>query len=163
MAVHKERLFAGTRDGKVVALFESTSDRGQAIEFDCLYAFSYLGESGSQKHITAAQVMTTHPAPVKIQLSGFSDFRVPELVPVPNPVAYISSTWASPPAAPPSVDGSFWDQDFWSGEGVPFTSKGWQNVSAYGFSVALLVRFAQLSETIIWRSTNLRFHVCGTQ
>jgi hypothetical protein len=163
LEVHDERLFGGDVLGNVYALLEGTSDNGQPITFDCLYAFNYLNNPGLQKHVTAAQVLTTHNRPEEIQLSGYADFEVPVLSPIAFPPQLESGVWSINPATPPSLVGSYWDEDYWSAEDTPFTTKGWQNVSAYGYAVALLVRFAKVNETVTWRSTNLRYHSGGAQ
>lgn len=161
--VHNERLFGGTSDGRVLAILEGTSDEGEPINFTSLYAFNYLGDPGKHKHMTAAQVLTTHSAPEFIQLSGYADFDVPVITPLQLPAQSNVAAWSINPATPPQAVGSEWDTDFWGRGGVPFTYKGWQNVSAFGYSVALLVRFAKLNEGVSWRSTTLRFHGAGSQ
>jgi hypothetical protein len=163
LEVHNERLFGGANNGEVHALLEGTSDNGRPITFDCLYAFNYFNNPSIQKHVTAAQVLTTHSNPVEIELSAWSDFRIPELNPVDIPEGLSAAIWSIDPASPPSIVGSFWDEEYWSNEGNPSTTKGWQNVSALGFAVALLVRFAKVNESVIWRSTNVRYHEIGAQ
>jgi hypothetical protein len=163
LEVHNERLFGGTHDGRVLALLEGTSDEGKPIEFTGLYAFNYLGNPGVHKHLTAAQVLTTHSSPEFIELTGYADFDVPVVTPLTLPPASSVGSWSIDPATPPQPVGSFWDDDFWGRGGTPFTYKGWQNVSAFGYSCALLVRFAKLNEGVSWRSTTLRFHSAGAQ
>ena len=160
---HSERLFGGTNDGKVLAMLETTADNGDPIEFTCLYAFNYLGDPGTNKHVTAAQVLTTHSAPEYIQLEAYSDYQVPILGPLEVPSAASIGSWSINPEVPPAALGSFWDVDYWGRGGTPETFKGWQNVSAYGYSCALLVRFAKLNEGVRWRSSNIRFHSAGSQ
>jgi hypothetical protein len=177
LTVHDERLFGGGQNGEVLALLEGTSDRGLQINFDCLYAFNYYDNPGIQKHVTAAQVQTTHSRPSEIELSAWSDFKIPELSPIPIPEAIDAAIWSiypdtyppwdNPPPGPPyptqSPVGSSWDEEYWSAEGQQFTTKGWQNVSAFGFAVGLLVRFAKVNESVVWRSTNIRYHEIGAQ
>jgi hypothetical protein len=163
IAVHNERLFGGTNDGKVLSLLETTADNGLPITFTCLYAFNYFGDAGLNKHLTAAQVITTHSAPEFIQLTGLADFQLPNIQPVQIPDVAKVGTWSLNPEIPPSPLGSFWDADFWAREGSQITYKGWQNVSAYGYACSLLVRFAKLNEGVRWRSTNIRFHPAGSQ
>jgi hypothetical protein len=161
--VHNERLYGGTNDGRVLALLEGTSDEGEPIEFDCLYAFNYLGDPGNHKHITAAQVLTTHSAPEFIQLHGYADFDVPVLTPVDYPPIDEVGTWSIPPAQPAQEVGSYWDEHYWAVGEAQKTYKGWQNCSGFGYAVALLVRFAKLNEPVVWRSTTIRFHRAGPQ
>jgi hypothetical protein len=163
MKVHNEALYAGTLDGNVVSLLVSASDRGEPIQFTALTAFNYMGDPGTKKHLTAAQVLSTMARPGEIQIQGYADYEVPDIVPILIPSSYVSSSWAINPPSPPSVEGSYWDQDYWSSEGAYITTKGWQNVSAYGYAVALLIRMAKVNESIIWRSTGLRFHMTGAQ
>lgn len=163
LEVHDERLFGGTNDGKVLALLESTSDGDKPIYYTCLYAFSYMDNPGYNKHLVAAQVMTTHSKPDFIQLSAFADYDVPNLTPVRIPTGALTASWAINQEVPPPQAGSFWDEDYWGRQGVQITYKGWQNVSAYGYAVALLVRFAKLNEGVRWRSTTLRYFNAGAQ
>ena len=170
LEVHDERLFGGMGDGTIIAMLETTADNGNPISFDCLYAFSYLDNPGYHKMMSAAQVLTTHSNPQDIQLSGYADFNVPLLTPIPLPIGKSPSSWAINPAAPPSEIGSFWatsnqsaQGDYWSSEGNAVTTKGWQNISAYGYAIALLVRFAKVNESVEWTSTTLRFHMMGAQ
>ena len=175
ITVHDERLFGGNATGEVHALLEGTSDDGSAIEFACLYAFNYLGNAGVHKHVTAAQVLTTHSRPGDIQLTGYADFDVPDLPPIILPTGIDQGIWSVypvgyPPWVPPlpadpdqSPIGSSWDEAYWSLQNTPYTTKGWQNVSAFGYAVSLLVRFAKVNETVSWRSTNLRFFYAGSQ
>lgn len=162
LAVHQERLFGGTQDGRIVAMLEGTSDEGQPISFTALYAFNPLGDPGNNKAMTAAQVLTTHSSPDYIQMTGYSDFAVPVITPVQVPADETQASWSIDPAQPAQPIGSYWDEDFWATGGT-FTTKGWQNVSAYGYSVALLVRFAKVNSAVSWRSTNIRFHTAGAQ
>ena len=162
--VHQDRMFGGTTDGRVLEMLVGASDEGKPIEFTALYAFNPLGDAGNNKMLSAAQVLTTHSAPDYITLTGYSDFDVPVLKDVPLPANELEGTWslAVPFGDPASPVGSFWDEDYWAGSNV-FTTKGWQNVSAYGYSVSLLVRFAKVNSSVSWRSTNLRFHSAGAQ
>ena len=178
LGVHNDRLFGGTADGKVLALLEGTSDQGKEIEFTALPAFNYLGDPGNQKHITAAQVLSTHSNPELIELTGYADFNFPDLPPLKSPLAKTSATWSIyplgyPPWDPPQVDwppypiqsqlGSYWDEDYWSIEGQRLTSSGWQNVSAFGYACSILVRFNKVNEGVSWRSTTIRFYYAGAQ
>lgn len=163
LEVHDEQLFGGDNMGNVYGLLEGTSDNGNPIDFDCLYAFQFLGVPGHYKHLTAAQVFTTHSRPEEIQLSGYADYQVPVLTPIPYPEALDAAIWSVNPPSPASPLGSYWDEEYWSTEGTQYTTKGWQNVSAYGYAVSLLVRFAKVNESVTWRSTNIRYHVAGAQ
>jgi hypothetical protein len=174
LTVHDERLFGGADDGTVLALLEGTSDDSNPIEFTALYAFNYMDDPGINKHLTAAQIISTHSRPGDINISGWADFDVPDLPQIDLPVGTTTGVWstnttepddAGPfwPALPPAPLGSFWDEDAWSAQDVPFTTKGWQNVSAYGYAVAVLVRFAKVNEGVQWRSTGIRFNMAGAQ
>jgi hypothetical protein len=163
MEVHNERLFGGLGDGTVIAMLETTSDNSTQIVYDCLYAFNYLSDPGYQKHVTACQVLSTHSNPVEINLSAWADGKIPTLSPIGLPAALDKATWSILPTTPPAAIGSFWDQDYWASGEPDFTTTGWQNVSAVGYAVAILVRFAKVNEPVIWRSTSIRFHQIGAQ
>lgn len=163
MNVHDETLYGGGETGEVWAMLQGTSDNGEPIIFDCLYAFNYYDNPGTQKHVTAAQVSSTHTRPEDISISAWADFKIPDLGPVALPSPVEGAVWSINPATPPSAVGSFWDEEYWSNEGQQFTTKGWQNVSGLGFAVGILVRFSKLNESVIWRSTNVRYHDIGAQ
>ena len=163
LEVHNERLFGGTHDGRVLALLETTADEGAPIEFTALPAFNYLGDAGNHKFITAAQIISTHQQPWNISITGFADFRwsVPKIpfIPVDREIGI----WSINPPLPPAELGSFWDEDYWGVGDAPFTTEGWQNVSAFGYAVSILVQFKKLDESVEWRSTGLRYHQAGAQ
>jgi hypothetical protein len=164
LEVHEERLFGGTPTGEVKVLLESTSDSGKQINCTALYAYQYMDAPGVQKHLTAAMIRSTIPNPADFLLTGFADFEVPVLTPIPLPTTPTNDAiWSINPPVPPQDVGSFWDEDYWAGGATAPTTKGWQNVSAHGFAVSLLVRFAVVNETVVWRATNLRYHLTGAQ
>jgi hypothetical protein len=175
LAEHNERLFGGTHDGRVLGILESSSDEGEPITFTGLPAFNYLDDPGNHKFISAAQVLTTHPNPELIELTGYADFNFPNLPPLTTPVAQVPGLWSVypdgyPPWVPPlpaeptqSDEGSYWDEEYWSISDSPFTTKGWQNVSAFGYAVSVLVRFNKVNEGVSWRSTGIRFNNAGAQ
>lgn len=163
LEVANDRLFGGAPDGTVLAILEGTSDKGNAIEFNALPAFNYFGDPGNQKFLTAAQVITTHSSPTAIQLSGLADFNYRTLPPLEQPADIEFGVWSINPPSPPASVGSNWDEDYWALDTTPFTTKGWQNVSAYGYAVSVQVRFLKISESVSWRSTGIRFHKAGAQ
>ena len=164
MEVNEERMYGGGQDGKIYYLLEATSDNGVPIQYAAMPAFNYFENNGIQKHLTAANFVSTYQFPWFVQIDGYADFNLPGNISEINiPGIYTPSSWGVNPAVPPGELGSFWDQDYWSGENTPFTTKGWQNVSAYGFAVTVLIRFAEGSDTPQWRSLGLRYHTAGAQ
>jgi hypothetical protein len=164
MTVNNDRLFGGLQNGQVISMLEGENDDGEAIQFTALYGFNYLGNPGVNKHIVAAQILSTNDDPKLFTIAGYADFQTPVIKDVTSPTPYPQGIWSPEPAGPPpSPFGSAWDTVYWSTQGQQFTSKGWQNVSAYGYAVALLIRFAKVNEGVIWRSTNVRFFEAGSQ
>ena len=159
---HDDRFFGGAQDGRVFAILESTADLGNPIEFTALPAFNGLGDNGNQKHITAAQVLTTHSKPEYIEMRGYADYDVPILGPLQVPAGSTEGAWSPEPATPAQAQGSFWDVDYWAKGGSQSTYKGWQNVSAFGYAVTIIVRFAKVNEGVVWRSTNYRYYNAGS-
>ena len=150
--VHQEALYGGSADGKVIAMLEGTSDLGQQIEFAALYAYQQMENPGTQKHLVAAQIISTHPKPSLIELSGYADYETPVLAPLTVPATINAAVW----------DIADWDLADWADDDTSgLTTKGWQNVSAFGYGVSLLVRFALISESVTWRSTGLRYSLAG--
>lgn len=163
MDVHKDRLFGGTPDGLVLGLLEGHSDNGDPILFTGLPAFNTLGDGGNNKFLTACQVLSTHPNPELIDMTGWSDYNWKFPGALQSPTVRESATWSINPAAPPAVQGSYWNEDYWAVEGNPYTTKGWQNVSAYGYAVSVMIRFLKVNDAVSWRSTSIRFNTAGAQ
>jgi hypothetical protein len=165
LITHTESLFGGAQDGTVHILLETTSDNGASIQFTGMPAFNYFDNPGIHKHLVATNFISTYQQPGSVVITGYADFDVPGVIPPVNPPAVtIPSTWAINPPTPPSVEGSFWDTDFWSSGTPSFgTYQGWQNVSAFGYAVTVLIRFSQGSDIVGWRSTALRFYEAGSQ
>lgn len=161
--VHNQRLFGGQKDGTILAMLEGSDDKGEAILFDALPAFNYLGDSGNQKFLSAAQVLTTHRNPELIELTGMSDFNIRALPELPIPEEKLQATWAINPAIPASQVGSYWNEDYWAVQDSPITTKGWQNVSAFGYAVSVRVRFKKRNSGVRWRSTSIRYNLAGAQ
>ncbi len=163
MTVNNERLYGGDPVGNVLLVLDGTSDRGNAIKHTALPAFNYLGNAGVHKHISAAQIISTHPEPWNIELTGYADFnyRFPPILISPPPRRY--ATWSVLPATPAAAVGSYWDEDYWAVGDEPFTTKGWQNVSAFGYAVSVMVRFLTINGIIKWRSSTIRFNAAGAQ
>lgn len=170
MELHSDELYGGAVDGRLYKLLNSAADRGEPIQFTCLTAYQTFGDGGNQNHLTAAQILSTHEQPQKIKIQAYSDYEFPAITRLPaedfNPN---EGVWSDPPP-PGSVKGSGWADSpqtdkgsFWSSGLTPVTTKGWQNVSAYGFAVALLVQFARVNSGVVWRNTGLRIHQGGSQ
>jgi hypothetical protein len=164
LGIYDDRLLGGDSVGRVIAINEGFSDIGEPITFAALPAFNYLGDAGNQKFISAAQIISTHGDPSLIELTGASDFNV-KLPSVPlSPESRESAVWSINPALPPVTLGSFWDEDYWGvAEDAAATTKGWQNVTAYGYAVTVIVRFKKINSGVKWRSTGIRFTNAGAQ
>jgi len=163
MESHKNRLFGGTFTGTVVAMLEGASNLGEPIEFTALPAFNYLGNPGNHKFLSAAQIISTHSNPEEIELTGWADFNFQVPGPLIQPNLKRTAIWSIEPAVPYQTLGSFWDEDYWAASGQPYTSKGWQNVSGFGYAVSVMVRFLKVSESVTWRSMGIRYNNAGAQ
>ena len=162
MVVHRERLYGSTRDGRVLELMVGTSDEGEAIQCKCIMAYNDFGNLGYNKHLTAAELLTTIQRAQNIIIDGLDRYSIPFLPDVQSDEDFKRlGKWADPPV--PGVDGSPWNRDFWARQGAVPTTSGWQNVSAFGNAVSLAVRFAVVNEIADWRSTSVRIHFSGAQ
>jgi hypothetical protein len=173
------RLMGGDGEGRVIAMLEGFNDLDEAILFTALPAFNYLQNPGIQKFISAAQVISTHRNPEMIELTGFSDFnwsypnywlQQPELKRIGEWADYQpSSLWDIPLwdtiywDGPQIIKGSFWDEDYWGAAPFVGTTKGWQNVTAFGYAVSVMIRFLKINSGVVWRSTGIRFNNAGAQ
>ena len=77
MEVHNERLYGGGQDGVVYAMLEVTTDNGQPIQVAGMPAFNDHGDNGNQKHLTAANFISTYQVPNLVEIDGYSDFDLP--------------------------------------------------------------------------------------
>lgn len=159
--VHDERLYAGTNDGRVFTVLEGVSDNGMAITFNALPAYLTMDDFGVQKHLQAAQIISTHSQPSLINIQAYADYEVPTLNPITLPTAVGIAAWSINPPSPASPVGSYWDTDYWDLGDLTRSTKGWQDVSAYGYAVTILVRFAKVNEGVKWRATGLRYALGG--
>lgn len=171
MVFHADELVGGGVQGKVYRLLVGTNDDGRAIQYTALTAYNDFGEPGKNKHVVAAQILSTHEDPDEINLRAYANYEQPVIQRLtPTDFSPDEGVWADAPPSPPSAKGSEWadsvDSDkgsFWSSGLQRPTTVGWQNVSAYGFAVALLVQFARVNEGVTWRATGLRYYVAGAQ
>lgn len=151
----EEETYFGGHDGYVKRV-TGFNDNNESITLDALPAYNYFDSPGTQKHLVAAQILSTFPQPKLIGLTGFADFTIPNLQNVQAP--------------PMQTGGVMWDTVLWntsnwfrSGGQAAATTKGWQNVSAYGFAVTLAVQMKVNAQQVIWRQTILRFKEAGAQ
>jgi hypothetical protein len=146
-------LYFGSPDGTVKKA-QGFADDGEPIALNALPAYNYLGNPGVNKHLTAAQILSTFPDPKLIEVNGFADFTIPQL--------------SDAGVAPGPIEGSLWNTELWNtvqwtqtgGVGAK-TTKGWQNVSAYGYAVTLSVQMKVASQKVIWRQTGLQYIDAG--
>ncbi|GAF74514.1 unnamed protein product, partial [marine sediment metagenome] len=153
-AVFEDDIYFGDVDG-FVRKVSGNNDAGTAIALTALPAYNYFEDPGQQKHIVAAQILSTHPDPKLIGLTGFSDFTIPQL-----------SNTATPPGNP--TTGTLWNTELWNtqlwtstGGVTADTTKGWQNVSAFGYAVTVAVTMQIASQRIIWRQTGIEYVPAG--
>ena len=146
-------LYFGGLDGYVCKV-TGYIDHQSAIPLNALPAYNYFGDPGNRKHVTAIQVMSTHPSPKLIDVTGYSDFEVPTVNNATSPGGADSLTlWNT------AVWGDGWLR---VGQSVP-TTKGWQNVHAFGYAATVAVLMQIQSQDVIWRQTGLRFKMAGAQ
>ena len=155
-ALFNDVIYRGDVDG-FVRKVGGNNDCGEPIKMTALPAYNYFQDPGQQKHITAAQILSTHPDPKLIGLTGFSDFTIPEL-----------SNTTTPPGD--TSEGTLWDTELWdtfqwnkTGGVTSKTTKGWQNVSAFGYAVTVAVTMSISTQTVIWRQTGIRYRPAGAQ
>ena len=155
--------FFGGYDGNVYRV-GGFNDNGEPISLDAIPAFNYFDNPGVQKQIVASQIISTHPLPALIGLTGIADFNIPV---VPNIQAPPGSTLEG---------GSQWNESYWSEDPLEVdyywtrsggvtggTTKGWQNVHAFGFAVTVIVQMKVESQQIQWRQTGIRYRQGGAQ
>jgi hypothetical protein len=153
--VFNDSLYWGGRDGYVHKV-GGNSDNDLPISLTALPAYHYFEDPGNQKHLTAVQILSTHPDPKLIGVAGFADFDTPVLPNISAPSGGVGTKWNT----------SKWNTFKWTqtgvGQGVK-TTKGWKNVSAFGYAVTVGVTMKIATQEIIWRQTGLRYNRAGAQ
>jgi len=122
-----------------------------AIQYAVMPAYSALGNTAGRKQILSAQVISTINDPTNFNIQGHADFTIPELSPVNPPVEELPAVW----------DIAEWNVASWARDQRTFNTKGWQNCSAFGWSVAFSCRFAKASSPVVIRQFNLQYRDTG--
>jgi len=150
-AVFNEVLYFG--GSSIILKFGTWATATETITMSATPAFSDLGDPTGQKQITAAQFMTNHPDPKLIEVTGYSDFNLEGSLP--TPTAYAGggapseATVGTYPVARKAMAHVF--------------TRGWQNLSAFGYYVSMAVQMATNDRTLYWRATNIRYRKFGTR
>lgn len=160
MAVFNKRLYFGTPDGRIVLADTNNndpiqfafSDDGEPIVYYATTAYQKFGEPGLKSQLTACRVVTTAFDPSAISLNAFADYKVKSpLPPIDSPIEQVQAQW----------DISDWDTDYWAGEGNdPITINArpsFRPVQAFGFAIALNVRYQSKVQNLNWYSTEFVF------
>ena len=145
--VFNDQLYFAARDG-VHRGMTDTSDNGDPIQFSCITAFNHFDNPAERKQLTSAAIVTNFDYPNFISITGFQDFRL-ESLPV---------TGLPPERVPAEWDISDWDEFWWGGGGDPLATRAtWQPVIAYGYQLALGIRFQSRGQSVVWYSTKYKF------
>jgi hypothetical protein len=154
VALVNHEFYFGAPDGYVYHALFGTDDDGVPIALDAVPAFNYYGDAGAQKHLVAAQILSTHPDPKLINIEGIADFVVPEL-----------NNTTAPAGLPSDIlwDTALWNTIGWTRTGEGKTTKGWQNISTFGFASTVVVQMKMQGQTVVWRQSNIRYRNAGAQ
>lgn len=164
LAVFNKRLYFGTAAGALVLadtnnndpIQDTFSDDGTPILYQATTAYQKFGQPGLKSQLTACRVVTTAFDPSALSLNAFADYRVKQpLPPVGTPVEQEQGMW----------DVSAWDEVYWAGDdNDPVTTNArpsFRPVTAYGFAIALSIRYQSRVQNINWYSTEFVFKQGG--
>lgn len=154
-AVHADKLYFGTSDGKVKQADVGQSDDGAFINMQCLTAYMKIGQPGLKGQLTAVRMNTNNKFKQCMDVRAFADFGRRPVPAMADPDEQTQAQW----------DVSYWDTDYWatdlndpsSQEALPAL----RNVNDFGFAIALLVRFKSKVQKLYWYSATLIFKQGG--
>lgn len=162
-AIYADRLYFGTKDGRVVladtrpsdGYRQTFSDDGSAIEYGALPAYQKFGSPGLKTQLTAARVVTNVFDPRALSLNAFSDYRVKPLPPIQDPQEFAQGQWNVSP----------WNTDAWASENNDpasmYAHPSFRPVQAFGFAIALSVRYRSSVQNVSWFSTTFVYKQAG--
>lgn len=146
--------FGGIRQGGTGILKLSTEgydNTTETIALSAIPAFTDLGQPDYKKHVTAVQFYTNHPDPALIEVTGYSDFNLEGSLTAPTAYSGGGAPSESGVGTFPNVRRAM----------AHTTTKGWQNLHAYGFSISMAVQMATNDRTLYWRQSTLRYRKGG--
>lgn len=163
LAIFGDRLYFGTKDGRIVladtrpsdGYRKTFSDDDSAIEYDALPAYQRFGSPGLKTQLSAARVVTNVFDPRALSLNAFADYRVKPLPPVQDPQEFAQGQWNVSP----------WNEDAWASENNDpasmYAHPSFRPVSAFGFAIALSVRYRSSVQNVSWFSTTFVYKQAG--
>jgi len=110
---------------------------GLPVQCDLFTSYNYLDSPGIQKHFKLLRPMFQSSVAPSYLLTLGVDFDIESLAGNPLPPAEGGQVYL--------WDDAIWDNAFWSAQNL--ISRPWVGVSAIGFSVALLLKVATVSQT----------------
>lgn len=155
LTVHADKLYFGTSDGKVKQADVGQDDDGEYIDYTCLTAYMKLGQPGLKAQLTSVRMVTNNKFQRAMDVLAYYDYGARDVHPMSDPAEQVQAQW----------DISYWDTDYWatplndpaSQEALPAL----RNCNAFGFAVALLVRFRSKVQRLYWYSSTLIFKHAG--
>ncbi len=130
LEVFKDRLFYGSKDGKIIEAYVTGYDQGKPYTGVYAPLFSDGGDPGTMKLPKVIRAVIRSPRPTQVQMDMMYDYEV---------------TRTTPPSAVPSTDSSAWGEGIWGqsiwGEVQQLkTTQQWVSASGYGYSVSPLLQ-----------------------
>lgn len=126
LIVFKERLFYGSKNGKVVEANVSGLDQGETYTGVCVPLFEDMGAPASFKIAEIARAVGLAPVAVNVQVTMQNDFFVslppaPDALPVP-----VGNQWGN----------AIWGTSVWGGTPEMRPRQEWVSVSGFGYALS---------------------------
>ena len=155
--VHDKKLYFGTPDGKIQLADFGPNDGGVAIRCEATPAYNYLGNSEQKKLFTAVTMITNHPTPQAISVTGVGDFkevRTSELLIADEPTG---SEW----------DIAEWDTASWAAPANQEVNQPAKPIrrplQGQGWALTLSVSQATAQQQVYWWSHTVEFSAMGVK
>jgi len=147
--VHDGSLYFAGTDGKVYK-YRGRSDNSRFIPYRCTQAYSYLGDPGNKKQVTAVEVQSNYQFPKYLWSDFWSDYNEKDLPAITDPPEPTPSDW----------DTAQWDSSEWDGSSAG-TNTSRRNAIANGYTISHTLRLRSRSQRFIWYASHIYIKPAG--
>lgn len=143
--MHKENIFFGTADGKIIEADTGVTDDGAPIDGDVIQAFSYFGSAGTEKAFKRVAPIFTSAANPSASVQAYTNFNLARFTATPQQPISSDSLWGI----------AKWGIDKWGSKGRVWYN--WIPIEGVGRSATVRVRIRVTHGRPAWTATNWTF------